>query len=542
MITLRDYQKPLYDDIRQAIDAGHTKILAQADTGYGKSVIIGHLANELVGRTLVLTHRIELLEQNSDWINDSGVVTAKTRKINGIKRNISVISMAQTMRARFKKFGPEYAGLFDNVIVDEAHMDFFKVVYDQIDFKLVIGLTATPVINKTESKTVDGVDYVRKLTMADEFECLVQGLPTQDLIELGYLTQDFNIELRPPNLDKLVNSNSNPDGYTSASMTDVFGSHASLSTVLEGYNTYCKGKKTIIFNPTTAVNKKMHEELTKLGINCKMFDSVNKVQGQTRDEVVNWFRSTDNAVLLNVGVFTTGFSVNDLECIIYNKKTKSLGLWLQSVGRGSRILTKEQVAQGKIKDKFLVLDMGLNISQHGRWSMRRNWEKWFKVHPWKMKREVDVLQIWECKECGAYNSIGEKLNQETGKIECPTCGAPKPQREAKRTISGKLVVMEEPVYPSAKTIIAYVKRMGGNGAMALKMCEIQIMDLFKYHTPADHYEKNRLRYVKRVGEIYRPVYFSVLKDDELRKGKHRKLETELNRIITKVDKFYGFEQ
>ena len=69
MIKLRPYQEDLYNQIIEAM-AENDRILCQAETGFGKSILIGHLANNLPGRTLILTHRIELLNQNSEWIND----------------------------------------------------------------------------------------------------------------------------------------------------------------------------------------------------------------------------------------------------------------------------------------------------------------------------------------------------------------------------------------------------------------------------------------------------------------------------------------
>ena len=547
MIQLYDHQQPLYDEIFGAVGT-HRKILGQAETGFGKSVVIGKLANNLPGRTLILTHRIELLNQNSEWIKDLGILTAKVRKVQGLKDCKNVISMAQTCRARFKKYGADYIGEFQNVICDEIHVDFFKEVYDQIPNANVIALTATPIVDKKEEKQVGDMTYVRKITMADEFDVLFQGIRTKELIDLGYLTQDFNIQLTPPDLSKLKNSNSSPDGYTSNSMSEVFGSSASLETVVKGYDEFCSaeanggvGKKTIIFNPTTKVNKKMYDVFVEKGIECKLYDSVNPTE-HTRNEITTWFINTPGAVLLNVGVFTTGFSVNDLEAIIYNKKTKSLSLWLQSIGRGSRVLTKEQIARGQVKQNFLVLDLGLNIAEHGRWSDDRDWSEHFVKHKWKLKRDSDLLRMWECEECGHFNLQGEVYSSELDCIICEECKAPrKPRKQKKKYIEGEFVVIEEPIKPQAKKIIEYVKRVGGDQNMVFKIARMQILDLFKYHTPKGDYQLRNSLYMNRISELYRPVYFGCLYDKELKQGANRRLSTELNRIKELVDEYYGIE-
>ncbi len=536
MITLRPYQQDLYDKMWKAL-SNYDRVLGQADTGFGKSILIGEFANNLPGRTLILTHRIELLEQNSEWIENLGVLKSSVKKVQGVRDCKNVISMAQTCISRFDKYGSNYLGEFDNVIVDEVHVDFFKKVYKQLGDIKLIAFTATPIVSKKETKLIDGEEFTRGLTLKEDYDILCQGVSTQELIKLGYLTPDFNIQLTPPNLEDLKASSNTPDGYTSTSLSEVFGSSASLETVYKGYEQYAKGKKTIIFNPTTKVNKEMYDMLITKGVNCKMFDSVNKVKDQTRQQVTDWFVNTDDAVLLNVGVFTTGFSVDDLEVIIYNKKTKSLALYLQSAGRGSRILKQHHIDAGKVKDKFLFLDMGLNIAEHGKWSDVRDWNDFFIENKWKRKKEIDTLSLWECQPCGHFNVSGTFFNTELERIECNSCHAPKPPAKAKRLIKGEFVVLEQPIYPNANKIISYVKQVGGDGNMVHKIAFNLILDLFRYHTTADDFNNRKGRYYQRIAELYRPVYFAVINDKAL-KGKNRKLSTQLESIIEKVENIY----
>ena len=53
MIKLRPYQQTLYNEIQETFDKGVSRILVQAETGWGKSILIGKLANNLEGRTLI---------------------------------------------------------------------------------------------------------------------------------------------------------------------------------------------------------------------------------------------------------------------------------------------------------------------------------------------------------------------------------------------------------------------------------------------------------------------------------------------------------
>jgi len=529
MITLRPYQQPLYDAVISTLTE-NSKVLIQAETGWGKSILIGILANNLKGRTLILTHRIELLNQNSEWIDDLGILTAKVKKPIPLKKNKNVIAMTQTANARFNKYGFDYVGDFDNIIVDEAHVDFFKQVYSQLNPKKLIGLTATPIIYKNEKKTIDGTEFARKLSLADEYEVLLQGIGASDLIDLGYLTEDKYIRLTPPNLDKLKKSANNPDGFTPASMTEVFGSHASVDMVIKAYEEKSIGKKTIIFNPTTKVNSKIYDAFIKKGYGekVKMYDSVNE-SDLSRDEIVAWYNRTSGAILLNVGVFTTGFNVADIETIIYNKSTMSLSLWLQSCGRGSR------VAYGK--DSFLVVDLGLNLERHGFWSADRDWLKYFKKHKWKAKTPSDNLNVWDCESCGAFNLKGTLYNEILDRIECYQCHEPKPKSKNKEHhIHGELEEVKVPRIPKSKSIVAYGIHFGKDANLAFRLLDKKIIDLFYHHTDRIDYLNRRNQYIQRVGEIYRPCYFAIIHSDL--KGANRTLNKSISRIINKLDKHY----
>lgn len=531
MIKLRPYQNDLYKEVVEKIDCGIKRILIQAETGWGKSILIGHIANNLKGRTLILTHRIELLVQNSEWVEGVGVLTSKVKDNKVLKGCKNVIAMTQTAQARLDKYGYDYLGSFDNIIIDEAHVDYFKKVYTSLNFNLLIGLTATPIIYKQEKKKVNGEELTRKITLADDYDILIQGIGVDDLINLGYLTGDRYVVLQPPDLSRLKKSSSNPDGFTSQSLTDVFGSHASIKAVMKAYK-LCEDTKTIIFNPTTKVNLRLYEAFKKaeLGHKVKMFDSVNKDKNESREDVVNWFKNTPNAILLNVGVFTTGFDVKDIETVIYNKSTMSLSLWLQSCGRGARI------SDGK--DVFTIMDLGLNIERHGYWSDDRDWNEHFVVNEWKTKKPSDLLQVWECYSCGAFNLKGTFFNTELNRFECNECGEPREKsKTSPKLIKGELVEVEKPRYPTSKSIIDYCRINGNNGNLAFGLLEKQIIKLFIHHTTKEHYLLNRDKYIKRIGALYRPVYFAIIRSDLI--GANKKLSTQIDKLIKKLDKYYG---
>lgn len=532
MIVLRDYQQRDYDAVIVELTKGLDTLLV-APCGYGKSVVIAHLCNNLNGRVLALTHRKELLEQNSALVTEKVTLTPRQRDMSKVQNSRVVISMTQTLERRVKKYGPLCAGYFDYIIIDETHLDYFAFNIDTLTDVMTpqkIGLTATPVLNKRETTIIDGLEYIREKTLASQYDSMVWSTTEQDLIDMGYLVKDYNIQLRPDNFDKLVASSSNPDGFTSESLTQVFGNKASIAKVFEAYQKYCVGKKTLIFNPTTKANLKTYDYFVNNGVPCRIFDSVNS-SGEDRDEVVEWFRDTEDAVLLNVGIFNVGFSVDELECIIYNKATKSLSLYLQTAGRGSRISKKI------LKEQFIFIDLGLNIERHGTWSQYRNWNEYFKEKKWELKKEYDILHIWECDNCGAYNQMGTKMTPEG--IVCNICGEKKVQKNTEgKYISGKFTHVNKPSLPTANKILGYIRLQGGDANDAFSLLDKKILELFILNeVTIDDYQRRRDKYHERIRKIYQPIYFAIIKSEL--KGKRRRLNTQVKKMIEKTDKHYN---
>jgi superfamily II DNA or RNA helicase len=537
VIELRPYQQNLYVTTYDKLFNQQIKRLCVAlPTGGGKSILIAKLAQDLPGRTLILTHRIEILQQNSEWLRGACILTAKE---NSLKYDGDiVIAMVQTAFARIKKYGTSYLGEFDNIILDEVQVLIFEKVFEQYDFKRLIGFTGTPVLNKKLYSTIDDIEYVEQYTLSEIFDDIAEGMDTQELIDLGYLVQDYNIVLNLPDFDKLKESESHPDGYTMNSLNSVYGNSASLKILRKAVKEHAQGKKTLIFNASTAINKKVYDDFIKLGLNVKLFDTVNEAdinpsteKPYTRTEIINWFRSERDAILINTNVFTTGFDVDDVEVVIINRATKSLSLWIQMVGRGSRPTNKI------FKDKFTVIDLGQNIHEHGIWSMKRKWRDYFFKQAPKRKHKADLLDTWECGSCGAYNLTGDLI--------CASCGATKEnavikEGRQKKLKDGQLQAIGELPLPKSKAIIKYCKEIGEGSNFAFLLTERKIVDLFiHYNVSAEFFKANEKRFADRLIQIYRPIYFGIIRSDL--PGARKRLTTQLNRVLTKIYKLYGFK-
>ena len=158
--------------------------------------------------------------------------------------------------------------------------------------------------------------------------------------------------------------------------------------------------------------------------------------------------------------------------------------------------------------------MGLNLERHGFWSSDRNWNEYFKIHPWKQKLPSDNLNVWECSHCGAFNLKGTFYNEVLDIVECYSCHKPKPDREQNDNhIKGELVEVHVPRVPRSSSIVDYGRHCGNDANISFRLLNKKIIDLFHHHTEKDDYWKRRNKYIERLVNIYRPCYFAIINSE-----------------------------
>lgn len=536
-IKLRDYQIKVIDEVKNHLKTNDRCCVSLA-TGGGKTVIFSNLINDLLIeniKILVLVHREELVYQTSKTLKIPHNLTTPNH-VNKEEFNVNV-AMVQTFYNRVKK-GLDSADNYDYIIVDECHRgEFMKVINKKVFRNKLIGLTATPNFEKSELIYICPTcgdhsqlnekchnrkreKYRSKKALFIYYDTLIKGVEIDELINKGYLVQDENFTLSNEDLGLLEEDNKG--GFTDQSQSLVFGSKKALQNSLDVYNQYARGQKTIIFNTNTIVNRELHKLMVKDGINARMYDSKNKEEN--RHELIEWFKNTPDAVLLNIQIFTTGFDVTDVEVIFLNKKTKSVNLFLQMVGRGGRITDKI------FKNSFKVIDLGANIDDFGKWSMPRDWSLYFYNTALKKVGKPQPEKIRFCHNCKAINAINS--------LNCSTCGAEKiynnstgvnlmPKRDGKYTL------------PQVDQIIDYCEKNNLSTLVATKIVYNSLCEMIKDY---DYYkfEKKLLNgeLRARLKQILIPYYFAIQKS-KLKGNKNRRLDTFIENSIEEMKKFYS---
>jgi type I site-specific restriction endonuclease len=139
------------------------------------------------------------------------------------------------------------------------------------------------------------------------------------------------------------------------------------SKLIDAYEELGKGKKTLIFNAGILTSRVVYETFKKKGYPVRHLDST--FSERERAETLEWFRNTKDGVLSSVSILTTGFDEPEVETIILNRATKSLTLYHQMIGRGSRVLPT--------KKKFNIVDLGNNSRRFNLWQYPIDWKHVF---------------------------------------------------------------------------------------------------------------------------------------------------------------------
>ena len=150
---LYPYQKTSIKTIISKLNEGegNNNILFQLPTGGGKTIIFSHIANEFIRETkkkvLILTHRIELLQQTSSCLTGINVknfvISSEVKDVDEPDKFDCFIAMVETLNNRLQ----DDDGFIKDVglvIVDEAHNNSFRKIFQYFENVNMLGVTATP--------------------------------------------------------------------------------------------------------------------------------------------------------------------------------------------------------------------------------------------------------------------------------------------------------------------------------------------------------------------------------------------------------------
>lgn len=376
---LYPFQKTAVNQIIEDIVGSdeNSNLLFQLPTGGGKTVIFSNIARDYIERTgkkvLILTHRIELCIQTSKQLTalhvENKVINSLVKELEDQKDYQSFTAMVETLNNRLQENNDFVEGV-GLVIVDEAHNNSFRKIFQYFENVHILGVTATPLSSN------------KALPLKDNYSKLIVGESIKSLIEGGYLSnaETYTYDVNLHGLKIGVNGD-----FTVSSSDKVYSNYFMQEKLLFAYEEIAVGKKTLIFNSGIESSRAVYELFKKNKYPVRHLDST--FSDSDRKEILQWFKETPGSVLTSVGILTTGFDEPTVETIILNRATRSLTLYHQMIGRGSRKLSN--------KDSFQVIDLGNNVRRFGYWQEYIDWQDAFRFPDRflesKLSEEEDVL-------------------------------------------------------------------------------------------------------------------------------------------------------
>jgi superfamily II DNA or RNA helicase len=339
-MQLRPYQVEAVGAIRRALLTTRQALLVLA-TGGGKTVVFSEVIRLMGGKVIVAAHRHDLLIQAKNKIlealpdADIGLVGFGHHQWGHAITIASVASLSEH---------PERLRDITGIVVDEAQhsaaRSWKKVMNALPTDAWRLGVTATP-------GRLDGKD-IRQLFGQPVYQYLLA-----DMIQAGHLCPLQGIQIvTQSQLDSVLVDFTGD--YAENLLAQALNTRQRNSTVVQAYKSQALGRSALCFAIDIAHAEALAEAFNESGVPAAV------VHSKLDKELVKK-RKTDYAsgailVLVNVALLTEGFDSPHTSVIILARPTLSLSLYLQMVGRGTRLFL------GKLN--CLILDITDNMERH----------------------------------------------------------------------------------------------------------------------------------------------------------------------------------
>lgn len=411
MLTLRPYQTQALDDLYAYFTRSTGNPVVVLPTGAGKSLVIAEWCRRVFemdfrARILVVTHVAELVSQNTQemlslWPDaPAGIYSAGLNK-----RQLHSRLLFASIQSVYKR--AYQVQECDMVLVDEAHLiparsdtmyrrflDDLKKINPHLK---IIGFTATPF------RLDSGLLHKGEGALFDE---IAHETSVRDLIDQGYLSRPVSY-FENWQIDTAGIGTRAGDFIASQLEVPALAPEAIDNIVSRTIASGHDRRGWLVFGCTVAHCQALANELASRGV------SVATIFGDTapgeRARIIADYKAQRIRCLVSMGVLTTGFNAKHVDMIVLARPTKSTGLYIQMVGRGTRLHPQ--------KENCLILDFGGNISRHGPFD-----EPNLPDDRKKGKGDGDPL-IKYCPQCEAICAVSV--------LACPECGHEFPPIERK---------------------------------------------------------------------------------------------------------------
>src|ERR671926_311693 len=306
----RPYQYEAVAALLAATARGVHRPLLVLPTGTGKTIVFALLVQRRRGRSLILAHRDELIQQAVDKLRlvDPTLALGVVQAARDEYTAPTVVASVQTLsrRPRLTRLVPD----FQTIVIDEAHhapaptyrriLEYCRAWHP--DGPLVVGVTATPERGDHHSlrQVFDGIVYQKTLL---------------EMMQAGYL-----VDLRA--LQVLLQADFNALCTQQGDFVE-----AELETLLLAANAPAQVLAAFQAHAVAAT-------FGAAGIAAEALDGSTPLA--LRRAILQRLHTGETRVVANCAVLTEGFDEPSVDCIIVARPTQSAPLYQPMLGRGTR--------------------------------------------------------------------------------------------------------------------------------------------------------------------------------------------------------------
>jgi superfamily II DNA or RNA helicase len=374
MLDLRPYQRRALDNVATAEREGVRRPLIVHPTGTGKTVTFTHGIAERAerGRSAVLVHREELAEQTRKKIQmvapelSVGTVKAELNELDADVVVVSVPTVARTARlAQLVESGRRSP--FGTLWVDEAHHapapSWTRALTDLGSFNpygpLTVGFTATP---ERDNKTLGVWEKVVDFMSIRE---AIYGDPRKKE-EGGYLVPILPAVVVETSVDLDKVGRSRGGDYSDGGLGAALEESGAIAQMADAVKENAPDRKGVAFLPTVRTSQLLAEALRARGIAAEHLDGA--TSADERRAILRRLKTGETRWVCNCAVLTEGFDEPSISCVLIGRPTKFHGLYVQMVGRGTRLFPGKKdlmvidiVGASERHELIGLVDLGLDI-------------------------------------------------------------------------------------------------------------------------------------------------------------------------------------
>lgn len=400
-IVLRDYQEEALRLLREGCATKTSQIVVMA-TGLGKTMLAAEFMRrwDVPGDILFLAHRIELIEQTAATYKrltgEHAEIEMGDQKVEDLPMYSGarvIVASIQSLAARLhnERFDPKR---FSLIIVDECHhgtaSSYLKILHhfgiltkvDPLPGKKkknfiitpaeeshcrCVGLTATP--KRTDKEAMDQIFGPPPAFIMNIWKAVKQEGWLVDIRQKAIVVEGLELDTL-----KCRRNDAGDIDFTGKELEKVMSEEGPLHEVVDVTIREVGDRQTIVF--ASGVD---HAKLLESVFNRRKDGIARAIYGDMDDTIrskrTEAFKNGTLQILINVMICTEGFDHPDTACVVMARPTKSLLVYTQCLGRGTRpkagvldgLLTPQEridAIKASAKPDVLVLDFVGNSTKH----------------------------------------------------------------------------------------------------------------------------------------------------------------------------------